>query len=366
MRTEIGSKFWEYSTETPREKKLWWEQDGCSRAHFKSGRNAIKAVCDLLTGRKGQRILFPAYHCKTETEAWYEKGWEVIYYPILEDFTPDKAWLAKSLAESRPDVLFIQSYYGFCSFDAECERILRDWRASGGVLIEDITQSLLSDICFPEADFYVASLRKFFAIPDGGVLISRTGLQSFEKQAGDPGIVDCAVQACRMKADYFAAPRPEAKSAFLAKYDELDEMMCVNDQLYDISDLSRRIFSCFDIESASSARRRNYAYLYRHLQETGLFSLPLRLTDERTVPLYLPVLMKDRQTRERFRTYMAKEHAIYCPVIWPYPPRLTAGFACTDAVYNRILCFPIDQRYDPDDMQRVVNACTQWEEGKEA
>ena len=44
----------------------------------------------------------------------------------------------------------------------------------GIIIVEDITHSLLSDCWQSCADYMVGSLRKWCAIPDGGILIKTT------------------------------------------------------------------------------------------------------------------------------------------------------------------------------------------------
>ena len=45
---------------------------------------------------------------------------------------------------------------------------------------------------------------------------------------------------------------------------------------------------------------------------------------------------------------------IYAPVVWPKADCCPEVDKDSEYVYEHILCIPIDQRYDVDDMERVV------------
>ena len=80
------------------------------------------------------------------------------------------------------------------------------------------------------------------------------------------------------------------------------------------------------------------------------------------VPLYLPVFAADSQIRMELQAFLA-ERDIYCPIIWRKPLRMGSISPETEEIYSRILCFPIDQRYDQEDMDRIDMALSEWKSG---
>lgn len=241
MQIEIGSNFWNYNLSCHRKEKFWWETDEFCKVYLKSGRNAFKAICDSITKKaKNRKVLFPAYHCETESNPWYKAGWTVAYYPVEKDYTVDSIKMSKLVDEINPTVLVIQSYFGFEALDSKCDDVLKTLKNKGIIIIEDITQSLLSDIRHEYADYYVASFRKFFAIPDGGVLISKTQLDIGNMEQPDENITISAVQAYSLKSEYFETREKDIKEQFRKEYVKLNNLVSINDTLYAMSDFSKK------------------------------------------------------------------------------------------------------------------------------
>lgn len=362
MKIEIGSNFWELALDSKRIKNFWWESDEYYKTYLKSGRNAFKAICKYLA-IKNKRVIFPAYLCETETEPWYEEKWSVGYYPVEDDFSLDYKKLDSCILDFNPDIIIIQNYFGFETIDDECKKVLKRYQCQGAVIIEDITQSLLTDKKYEEADYYVASFRKFFAIPDGGVLISREKIDTLEIELSDPNIEVNAFQAYRLKQKYFNTGIPEIKKLFRDKYMKLNEQISINDKLYNMSDASKDILRSINIEFISSVRVRNYNYLYERLQEMDYIRTPLKLKDTDHIPLFFPVFIDNNEMRIKLRRYLASKD-IYCPIIWQRPVNLKHKVQAVENIYNCILCFPIDQRYDLEDMDRIVTTLKEWNIGK--
>lgn len=361
MKREIGSNFWEYSISGHRQTHFWWEEDGYFRQFYKSGRNAFLAAIQQIH-TDSRKVLFPEYHCETESDPWYEAGWEVGYYPVSMDFAVNPQKLERCIRDFAPAVIVIQSYFGRESYPPQCDDILKKSRESGTIIIEDITQSLLSDISHPYADFYVASLRKFLAVPDGGVLISRQPLTACDTAPADPQIPLTALQAYSLKAEYFRTGLQSTKDQFRQKYVELNSFITDNHRLSAMSVFSGKVWSSIAPAQVGRIRRENFSYLYRHLEKYPFLFLPMSLDNTWMVPLYLPVFAADSQIRMELQAFLA-ERDIYCPIIWRKPLRMGSISPETEEIYSRILCFPIDQRYDQEDMDRIDMALSEWKSG---
>lgn len=360
MQIEIGSNFWDYSLSCHRKDKFWWEADEFNKIYLKSGRNAFKAICNHISKTTtDKRVLFPAYHCETESDPWYEAGWEVMYYPVEKNFTVDCLKLQKFVAETTPAVLVIQSYFGFEALDDECDKFLKSLKSEGIIIIEDITQSVLSDIKHDCADYYVASFRKFFAIPDGGVLISKSMINIGDINQSDQNLTLSAVQAYSLKKEYFETKEIDVKEQFRKEYVSLNGLISVNDALYAMSDFSKKILESIDREDIGTKRRRNFMLLAEGFKKIESLEINRNILCDSTVPLFLPVLMETSEERADLQAFLAK-HNIYCPIIWKMSPRIMNCPIESKEIYSRILCFPIDQRYDTDDMQRVIETVKEW------
>lgn len=360
MQIEIGSNFWNYSLSGHRKDKFWWETDEFHKIYLKSGRNAFKAICNKISETaNNKRVLFPAYHCETESDPWYEAGWEVVYYPVEKNFTVDCLKLQKLVTETIPSVIVIQSYFGFEALDAECDKFLKSIKSKGIIIIEDITQSVLSDIKHECADYYVASFRKFFAIPDGGVLISKSIINVGDIKQPDPNLTMSAVQAYNLKEEYFETKEKDVKEQFRKEYVNLNSLVSVNDALYAMSEFSRKILESINRKDIGTKRRRNFKLLVEELKVAEFLEITTSNLDDNTVPLFLPILMDSSKEREDLQAFLAK-HDIYCPIIWKMSPKIINCPIESKEIYSRILCFPIDQRYDTDDMERIIATVKEW------
>lgn len=62
-----------------------------------------------------------------------------------------------------------------------------------------------------------------------------------------------------------------------------------------------------------------------------------------------PILCDDR---EKIQKLLVK-NAVYAPIIWPKNEIFSRVSEKVEYVYEHLLCIPIDQRYDTDDMERI-------------
>ena len=354
MLPEIGSNFWEYDLSHPRTHKFWWESNSYHSYFFKSGRNATKAIGISLQKCEEKKILLPAYLCETEVDPWKDLGWSICFYQVNRDFTICVSDLKKQIVKFQPTVVLVQSYFGFLQDSQGLKEILELFREANGIVIEDITQSLFTDKSICYADFYVASLRKFLAIPDGGVLISLKELKFASTAESNPDIDQMAKKAFSRKKEYFYTLDPSTKLDFRKLYQALNELIVVNENLSLISPLSKEIVAHMDFDEICSTRKQNYSILYQNLMnldQINIVTPEIEYKDEQ-VPLYLPVYFKSSEIRNQIRGEMAKRD-IYCPIIWPRLSSTEVDNVESLYIFDHILCLPIDQRYESEEMSRI-------------
>lgn len=355
MLSEIGSNFWEYSVgNNASEAAFFWMNSKYEKQYYKSGRNAIKALCRNLI-QCPKRVILPIYTCETVIQPFIDEGWEVSFYQINKNLTINEQSIFWLLEEKKPSVVFVHSYFGFNTL--EDESCLQYCKRAGAIIVEDMTQSLFSKHYVKCADYYVSSFRKFLAIPDGGVLISASHLKKIPAEDADSQIARVAMDAFDMKADYFKSEAPEVKEAFRAKYQELNRLIGDNRFIQNISPISLSIlFSC-NMNAITTARRSNYLYVYNEMQTIESLIPVVNFPVDECAPLYLPVYTDNRSDLQRFMA----ENSIYCPVIWPKPLQIACEDADTQYMYEHMLCIPIDQRYGNDEMKKIVESMRQFD-----
>lgn len=357
MLNEVGSNFWAYSlAKTNRVQKLWWESAEYHHVFFQSGRSAIKALAHMLWERPA-RVLLPVYTCETVVQPFLDEGWEIDYYLMNHDLSINTQSLLEKSDCFSPTAILIHGYFGFPTFCNAFE-VIKLLHERGIIVIEDITQSIFSSHHIQCADYYVSSLRKFLAIPDGGVVFSRNELDFGDIAPAEDALAKVAFSAFELKRKYMEQVQSEElKLQFREQYQTLNQMIADYQELKGISPVSKRIFQSCDIERIRIKRVENYTQLLIAVKGVEYIQPVIQLPTENVSPLYLPVYV--RTDRGALQSYLA-EHRVYCPVIWPKPPQVNTDDAVTNNMYAHMLCFPIDQRYGSEEMDHIATLLQEY------
>lgn len=308
---------------------------------FRSGRDAMKQLAKALSGAK---VLLPALCCESMILPFTLNGCRVEFYKLNEDLTGSEAdVLSKAGAGT---VLLYMTYFDIRPFaPAFLERL----RQRGVFLLEDRTQ----DIILPRSggfvpDATVASVRKWAALPEGGLLKTAMKLP----EAGtDSRFGALRREAMEEKGEYLESGRPELKESFLEKLHQADELLDESGEPVAMSRENRVYLEALDFEKILSSRRRNAAVLERELKaaaEAGKLKALCRSGD--TAGLYYPVLLENRATVQRAMA----QSSIYCPAIWPIPHEAEGVCENCERTADRILALPCDQRYTERDMLHIA------------
>lgn len=351
---EIGSDFWE-NRECEEYDFLSFigKKDSDNIVFVKSGRNAIKALCDMLGDRK--TVLLPAFTCSTVIDPFCKSNFEIFYYDINDDFTIDTDNLNYLITNKKLDMILVHSYWGFDTC-RKADAILQQFRDNGGILIEDLTQALFSENVRLEADYYVSSLRKFFAIPNGGFVMSKNEM-NIQIESDKSGIDEIAGKTYMLKKDYMDY-KNNAKVEFKEGYKKINSIMEDNSAIYEISHMAEHILSRLDIGYIKEQRIKNYNYLHSYVNKNcKKLRAAMPSAGQGTVPLYFPVFVENRAY---FQTYMS-ERDIYCPVVWPKSELIKVPFKNVDKIYKNLICIPIDQRYTKEDMMHIGDVLLGYE-----
>ena len=356
MLAEIGSNFWDYSINNDVvNNKFFWLSSEYNKVYLKSGRNAIKALCKELCDTR-KKVLLPIYTCETCIQPFVDEGWDIDYYFLNDNLTINEKSLEKICNEIKPDVIFVHSFFGFNTI--RDESTLLYYKKQGTVIVEDMTQSLFSNHHLECADYFVTSFRKFLAIPDGGALISKRPLKQLLLQNADERIEEIAIRAFDMKKDYFEYQTEEKKMAFRAKYQELNELICNNENLEKIGKISEKIIFTCDIKSIKDIRVKNYKMLSSAIDGFIYLKKVIDVDINDSCPLYFPVYVNER---EKLQLYLSK-NSVYCPIIWKRASQIDREDSVSRYMYSHMLCFPIDQRYGEDEMKKIIKLLEEYDD----
>lgn len=360
MLSEIGSNFWISPEEIQGESNLGTpEQFGCIGSDYvwmSTGRSATRIVLKTILERQPtlkKVALIPAFTCHTVIEPFIELEFEIHTLPMSLNLETSASDITGALTESGATILLVHRFYGFDTLP-EFNQTIVDIRKQGVVVIEDCTQCLYSTFVKSEADYYVGSVRKWCGVPDGGFAVCREGTFLNKPKCSDDALEIAKREASELKYAYMFRGKdckPESKK----RYREAEHILDTQSSFYAIGKLSALIQTNLDRNRLRNKRRENYSILANGLRNHSDIRLVFKELPEDVIPLYLPVFVRNR---DEVQSRLA-DNAVYAPVVWPKAD--CCPYVCPEAdeLYNHLLCIPIDQRYDTDDMKRILNLLLQ-------
>lgn len=349
-----------------------------------SGREAIALALKSMETKHpdaAKRCLMPAYMCDTVFFPFERAGWELHFYHLNRKLEVDTEELERLVNQVRPGLIFIHPYYGVDTWKS-ARSFLHEWRAQGIRIMEDVTQSYYLESVGTEADYCVGSLRKWYAIPDGGFVAAREPLA--EEALAQSGVFTAKrIELLTQKWEYLHGQgSPEQKKAlkddYLHKNRDMEGWLDAYAGISEISEEAVHILTGVNEEAARDRRRTNCAYLHERMRNRAQV-IPVFGSEYESVaevrgqedpegqsrpaaaPLYYPVYAKNR---DKLQQFMA-EKGVYAPTLWPVGVNDSNAASLWEDeryIYGHILALPIDQRYEIQEMQRILEVLDQYEE----
>ena len=355
MLSEIGSNFW-ISPNDGKEGKpagtpFQFGYKGSDYVWMSTGRSATRLVLQTIEVRNPECkkvALLPPFTCHTVFEPFMDFDYEIRTLSLNQDLSISAEDIVHNQEKYGAGVVLVHRYYGFDTlphFNMAVETLQR----KGVIVIEDCTQCLYSSFAISSADYVVASIRKWCGVPDGGFAVCKEGDFCCRPSQEDRKMVEAKRIASELKYQFLFEGKGD-KPSFKAKYREAEELLDNQNEYYTIGKLSAAIQAELDIKLLKKKRRDNYKVLLEGINNVAGIKVLFDFLPDKVVPLYFPILVEDR---ERVQDILA-DNDIYAPVVWPKADNCPAIGDHAELIYKKILCIPIDQRYDVDDMQRIV------------
>ena len=326
---EIGSEFWSVPTTEYRNGLF---QD--STQWFLSGRSALQSIIKDLNGCK--TIGLPSWCCDSMIKPFVDAGFDVEFYPVLwnEELTQS--------INNGYDVILVMDYFGYSSLSALPKQL-------NGVIIRDVTHSIFSE-SYEDADYYFGSLRKWCGVWTGGFVWTKDGHQLPVDISNSEDYIKLREQAMNQKEQFIAAQNSNCNSnkRYLELYQEAENLL-EKVGAEPATDRDIELANCLDSYIIKGQRRANAKVLMSAFKE-WLFFPELGNND---CPMFVPIIVPNGK-RNELRQYLI-EREIYCPVHWPI-----SDYHVLDEeeqfIYDNELSLVCDQRYDENDMLRIVDA----------
>jgi len=290
-----------------------------------SARSALKLI---LATVKPNKIWLPAFSCDAILEAAQALSIAFECYDLSPSFEVDPA---VTLASN--ELILLIDYFGVNRLAVENGI----QRFGAEQTIVDCSQAFFAPATQALATFW--SPRKFFGLPDGGLLhTTNVAINAPEKQ-DDSSFTRMSHLVSRL------SESPEAGyESYLEAESSIAEMRVLR-----MSVLTERLLQSVDCTKAKSARLANFAYLHRHLGDANRLNLKL---DNAQVPLCYPFLPSKAVTSRS----TLLEQRIFLPCYWPEVLERTRTDSFEADLVSNGLFLPCDQRYDEKDMDRLVAA----------
>lgn len=306
--------------------------------YYASGRAALYQILKSL-GKKVNKIWFPDWLCHTMVDAAKQAGIEYTFYALDDFFQASLSALDASVFKDGDLVLLI-NYFGLQDLTGTA-KVIKD-AYPNSIVIEDDVQAYYSfaETTNPYADYRFTSLRKTFAIPDGGLVYTKrpmplvTQPNTFAKYKIDAGVMKLHRGEQGVKdEDYLALF--EKGSALID--DNYESMMSYDAEM---------LFVGTDFQWVKQKRQENAAYLIEGLNSLGIKTMIDVPND--SVPLFVPIWLEDR---DAIRKSMF-QHEVFCPVHWPLEGlSLKKGAEMAQHELSLI----VDQRYSKEDMDLILS-----------
>jgi len=324
---------------------------------FNTGRSAIEYLLrEVISPKNDFKILLPAFTCSSIIDAVNRAGLNYEFYSITDEFQIDIKSIEKKLDDKLKIIYIIQYFGGYQN--QESYDFLKKVQSENIIIIKDITHSLYTKhpkfIGF--GDYVLGSLRKWLPIPDGAFLCSTNLIPDLLIEDSFNGYSFNYFVAQVMKGTYLHNTDLN-KNQFLRLNQQAMESLFSDYMIRNMTSVSQRYLSSYNMESLIEQRVKNYDYLVEKTKKLS-FIKPIFVRQKGQVPFGFVVLCDQR---DKVFKYLI-DNDIYCNIHW----KLTHDCSNTDEVSEKlskkILTIPCDQRYGKKEMDYIIHVLETYDE----
>lgn len=285
-----------------------------------SGRNALR----LFLRKTGiEKIFVPIFTCPVVVDAVKSENVTPVFYDLNEDLSP-------SVKIEENDFLLMNNRFGLTY------RLVEQTVKKHPKTIVDSAQSFYAPAT-GLADIY--SPRKFFGLPDGGALVCPDLTHQDEPKERDFSYDRSSHLLISADLD-----SQKAEDDFAKNDDDLNGFPVMK-----ISRLTESLLGNIDYDFVKLRRLSNFDILHKNLKTFNRLSLTLTTND---VPMFYPYLTEHPLKARQKLLKKGIDTAIYWPAIDSFCEKNTYSIYLRD----HIVPLPLDQRYEKNDMERILSA----------
>lgn len=285
--------------------------------YLNSGRNALRYIVRNLGIKK---IHIPYYTCSVVEDALSAEGCHIIPYELDNSFYP-------AVSFEKNDFILYTNYFGICG------KNITELSAHYPNLVVDNAQAFYSG---RQGRASFSSPRKFFGLPDGGLaFLDSDNLNLHLEKSVSYDLCSSLLKRYDLGAEGGYADFRETAATIAQRPVQI------------MSDLTTALMSNLPYEQAKKQRLENFAFLQQALADYNILPISPAQTD---VPMVYPLLTDNPKLRTRLI-----DNRIFVATYWPQKQGyITMSSPQAVALADKIIPLPIDQRYQIQDMQRIL------------
>lgn len=345
---EIGSEFWTCCTPLDGDGIEPLLPKGFNTRFTLSGRTGLEIIVSdiIAVCNHSLTVYMPSYCCHTMIEPFARHGVKIEFYDILLS----KNGIKKCFdVNNGCDIVFLMDYFGY--IDSETIEIAKEQKERNKIVIYDATQSVFCyNMDYSHYDYVFGSFRKWFGV-NAGFCSKKTHWIYIPELCQNYEYTSLRNISFEMKADYMAGKDVD-KQIFLKNFGELEEKLEIDYLNYAPDEKSLRTILTINTDFLRNRRRDNAKILINSFDENKcIVSSIFHSISEQDCPLFVPVDIQSGK-RDALRQHLIKNNC-YLPVHWPV--------SCLHRIsnksiymYDHELSCVCDQRYDKDDIGRLI------------
>ena len=291
-----------------------------SQIKLNSASNAFKYI---LKAQDISKVYLPNYICDSVIEPLEALKMDFEFYTIDEDFE-----IYEDIKLKDTERLYCVNYFGL-----KQKYISTLVTTYGDQLIVDNSQAFF-ELPIQHIDT-LYSARKFFGVSDGSYLYTNSILEEdLEQDTSTDRISHLVGRIDQTAAEYYP------------NY-ILSENSLTDQPIKTMSKFTETILKSIDYKKIKLLRERNFLYLHSILAKYNSLDIDINILNGSMV---YPFLWKDSLLRNELI-----KNKVYVATYWPEVLKRVSEESFEATFVHKILPLPIDQRYDLEDMKRIVN-----------
>lgn len=288
--------------------------------------SARAAFCALLRAGRPRRVWVPRYICDAMLAPLKALGLAFEFYALEEDFS-----VAAELQLRADDWLLYVNYFGVCTLQQQ--RLLQ--RFNPAQVVFDHAQAFFAPPMDCLATIY--SPRKFFGVPDGGLLVTRV-----------PGVEPTEVdEQALQRATHLLKRLAATPESGYADYQNAERSL-EDVEPKRMSVLTERLFTSIDYSAVKEKRNENFRFLHQALAGVNALTLDLDAVDGPLCYPMLPITSVSHGSLAKQRIFVAR--------YWPDVLARTNPGEREHLLSERLLALSCDQRYEQSDLLNIISA----------